>query len=84
MKKETLKQAYMMVDMMKTVLTSGTGTNMTISGVYQAGKTGTLQRRTWTLKLWQAWKQAVTGEPMAGGSYKLFVDGGLICSGRCG
>ncbi|MBP2623463.1 penicillin-binding protein PBP1A [Streptococcus oricebi] len=33
--------AYMMTDMMKTVLTSGTGTNALISGVYQAGKTGT-------------------------------------------
>ena len=33
--------AYMMTDMMKTVLTSGTGTNAAISGVYQAGKTGT-------------------------------------------
>ena len=33
--------AYMMTDMMKTVLLSGTGTNAAISGVYQAGKTGT-------------------------------------------
>lgn len=33
--------AYMMTDMMKTVLMSGTGTNAAISGVYQAGKTGT-------------------------------------------
>ncbi|KXT77164.1 Multimodular transpeptidase-transglycosylase / Penicillin-binding protein 1A/1B (PBP1) [Streptococcus sp. DD10] len=33
--------AYMMTDMMKTVLTSGTGTQAAISGVYQAGKTGT-------------------------------------------
>ena len=33
--------AYMMTDMMKTVLQSGTGTNAAISGVYQAGKTGT-------------------------------------------
>jgi len=30
-----------MTDMMKTVLMSGTGTNAAISGVYQAGKTGT-------------------------------------------
>ena len=30
-----------MTDMMKTVLQSGTGTNAAISGVYQAGKTGT-------------------------------------------
>ena len=33
--------AYMMTDMMKTVLHSGTGTNAALSGVYQAGKTGT-------------------------------------------
>lgn len=33
--------AYMMTDMMKTVLQSGTGTNAAISGIYQAGKTGT-------------------------------------------
>lgn len=33
--------AYMMTDMMKTVLTAGTGTNAQIPGVYQAGKTGT-------------------------------------------
>lgn len=33
--------AYMMTDMMKTVLMSGTGANAAISGVYQAGKTGT-------------------------------------------
>lgn len=33
--------AYMMTDMMKTVLMSGSGTNAAISGVYQAGKTGT-------------------------------------------
>ena len=33
--------AYMMTDMMKTVLMSGTGTNAAISGIYQAGKTGT-------------------------------------------
>ena len=33
--------AYMMTDMMKTVLQSGTGTNAAIPGVYQAGKTGT-------------------------------------------
>ena len=33
--------AYMMTDMMKTVLNSGTGTNAAISGVFQAGKTGT-------------------------------------------
>ena len=31
----------MMTDMMKTVLLSGTGTNAAISGIYQAGKTGT-------------------------------------------
>lgn len=33
--------AYMMTDMMKTVLSYGTGTNAAISGVFQAGKTGT-------------------------------------------
>lgn len=33
--------AYMMTDMMKTVLMAGIGTNAAISGVYQAGKTGT-------------------------------------------
>ena len=33
--------AYMMTDMMKTVLLSGTGTNAAISGIYQVGKTGT-------------------------------------------
>lgn len=33
--------AYMMTDMMKTVIMSGNGTNAAISGVYQAGKTGT-------------------------------------------
>ena len=33
--------AYMMTDMMKTVLTYGTGTEAQINGVYQAGKTGT-------------------------------------------
>lgn len=33
--------AYMMTDMMKTVLHQGTGYNASISGVFQAGKTGT-------------------------------------------
>jgi len=33
--------AYMMTSMLKTVLTYGTGTEAAISGVYQAGKTGT-------------------------------------------
>lgn len=33
--------AYMMTSMLKTVLTYGTGTKAAISGVYQAGKTGT-------------------------------------------
>lgn len=33
--------AYMMTDMLKTVLTYGTGTKAAISGVVQAGKTGT-------------------------------------------
>ncbi|MGT2837439.1 penicillin-binding protein PBP1A [Streptococcus macacae] len=33
--------AYMMTDMLKTVLTYGTGTEAAISGIYQAGKTGT-------------------------------------------
>lgn len=33
--------AYMMTDMMKTVLLSGSGTNAAILGIYQAGKTGT-------------------------------------------
>lgn len=33
--------AYMMTDMMKSVLTYGTGTNAYIRGLYQAGKTGT-------------------------------------------
>lgn len=33
--------AYMMTDMMKTVLTSGSGYNAAIYGAYQAGKTGT-------------------------------------------
>lgn len=33
--------AYMMTDMMKTVLTSGTGVNAAIPGIHQAGKTGT-------------------------------------------
>ncbi len=33
--------AYMMTDMLKTVLTYGTGTQAQISGLYQAGKTGT-------------------------------------------
>ncbi len=33
--------AYLMTAMMKTVLTSGTGTQAQISGVYQAGKSGT-------------------------------------------
>lgn len=33
--------AYMMTDMMKTVLSYGIGTNAAISGVFQAGKTGT-------------------------------------------
>lgn len=33
--------AYMMTDMMKTVLMAGIGKNAAISGVYQAGKTGT-------------------------------------------
>ncbi|MGX7777283.1 penicillin-binding protein PBP1A [Streptococcus pluranimalium] len=33
--------AYMMTDMMKSVLSYGTGTNAAISGLYQAGKTGT-------------------------------------------
>lgn len=33
--------AYMMTDMMKTVLNYGAGANATIRGLYQAGKTGT-------------------------------------------
>ncbi|EMB64688.1 penicillin-binding protein 1a [Streptococcus mutans 4SM1] len=33
--------AYMMTDMLKTVLTYGTGTEAAIPGLYQAGKTGT-------------------------------------------
>ncbi|MBJ8325149.1 penicillin-binding protein PBP1A [Streptococcus pacificus] len=33
--------AYMMTDMMKKVMTYGTGTEAAISGIYQAGKTGT-------------------------------------------
>lgn len=33
--------AYMMTDMLKTVLQYGTGTNAALSGVFQAGKTGT-------------------------------------------
>ncbi|HEM6116821.1 TPA: PBP1A family penicillin-binding protein [Streptococcus suis] len=33
--------AYMMTDMMKSVLSYGIGTNAAISGLYQAGKTGT-------------------------------------------
>lgn len=33
--------AYLMTSMLKTVLTYGTGTEAAISGVYQAGKTGT-------------------------------------------
>ncbi|WP_279234264.1 penicillin-binding transpeptidase domain-containing protein, partial [Streptococcus dysgalactiae] len=33
--------AYMMTDMLKTVLTYGTGTTAAIPGVAQAGKTGT-------------------------------------------
>ena len=33
--------AYMMTDMMKTVLTAGTGVNAAIPGIHQAGKTGT-------------------------------------------
>lgn len=33
--------AYMMTDMMKSVLSYGTGTNAAIGGLYQAGKTGT-------------------------------------------
>lgn len=33
--------AYMMIDMMKTVLNYGAGSNATIRGLYQAGKTGT-------------------------------------------
>lgn len=42
MKKST---AYMITDMLKDVITDGTGTNakLTNSGVYQAGKTGTVQ-----------------------------------------
>ena len=41
--KKAMKEttAYMMTDMMKSVLNYGTGTNAAISGVYQAGKTGT-------------------------------------------
>jgi penicillin-binding protein 1A len=35
--------AYMITDMLKDVITSGTGTNAKISGVYQAGKTGTVE-----------------------------------------
>ena len=33
--------AYMMTEMMKTVLTSGTGYNAYLPGIPQAGKTGT-------------------------------------------
>ncbi len=41
--KKAMKEttAYMMTDMMKSVLAYGTGTNAAISGVSQAGKTGT-------------------------------------------
>lgn len=41
--KQAMKEttAYMMTEMMKTVLTYGTGTAAQIAGVYQAGKTGT-------------------------------------------
>ena len=35
--------AYMMTEMMKTVLTSGTGYNAYLPGIPQAGKTGTSQ-----------------------------------------
>src|SRR5699024_4076541 len=33
--------AYMVTDILKGVITSGTGTNAAINGLYQAGKTGT-------------------------------------------
>ncbi|CAM2824295.1 penicillin-binding protein 1A [Streptococcus agalactiae LMG 14747] len=41
--KKAMKEttAYMMTDMMKSVLSYGTGANAAISGLYQAGKTGT-------------------------------------------
>ncbi|WP_416352946.1 PBP1A family penicillin-binding protein [Agrilactobacillus fermenti] len=35
--------AYMITDMLKDVIRNGTGTNAQISGLYQAGKTGTVQ-----------------------------------------
>lgn len=40
MKKST---AYMITDMLKDVIKSGSGTNAKISGLYQAGKTGTVK-----------------------------------------
>ena len=40
MKKST---AYMITDMLKGVLSSGTGTSAKISGIYAAGKTGTVK-----------------------------------------
>lgn len=40
MKKST---AYMITDMLKGVLTSGTGTSARVSGLYEAGKTGTVK-----------------------------------------
>ncbi|GHV98952.1 penicillin-binding protein 1A [Lactobacillus nasalidis] len=40
MKKST---AYMITDMLKGVFTSGTGTSAKVSGVYEAGKTGTVK-----------------------------------------
>ncbi|ANK62916.1 penicillin-binding protein [Loigolactobacillus backii] len=43
MKKST---AYMITDVLKDVITDGTGTNASISGVHQAGKTGTTNYST--------------------------------------
>ncbi len=48
--------AYMMTDMLKGVINSGSGTSAKISGVYQAGKTGTVKYSQYELAKYPAYR----------------------------